>query len=147
MKLKIHVISACLALATISSFWLSTLVSEALGDHALIVTVKTGVLYGMLVLIPSMATAGATGAAMGRGWKLPQVARKSRRMKLIAANGLLILLPSAFFLASLARAGNFGGLFYGIQGLELIAGATNITLLSLNMRDGLSLRRRRKAKS
>lgn len=147
MKIKIHVIAATLALATICSFWLSTLVSEALGDHTLITTVKTGVLYGMFLLIPSMAIAGATGASMGRGWKLPQVARKSRRMKLIAANGLAVLLPSAFFLASLAQAGNFGGLFYGIQALELVAGATNIILLSMNMRDGLSLRARRRARS
>jgi len=145
MKLKVHVIAACLALVTISSFWLSTIISEIIGDPALITFVKTGVLYGMIILIPSMATAGATGAAMGRGWKLPQVAGKLRRMKLIATNGLLILLPSAIFLALQAQASQFDAVFFSVQGLEIVAGAANITLLSLNLRDGLSLRKRRRA--
>ena len=146
MKLKIHVIAACLALATISIFWVSTLLSEAFGDHDLIALVKTGVLYGMIILIPAMATAGATGASMGRGWKLPQVARKARRMKFIAANGLLILVPCAIFLAGWAQAGRFDAVFYAVQALEIVAGAGNITLLTLNLRDGLGLRKRRKAR-
>ena len=72
------------------------------------------------------------------------MARKSRRMKIIAANGILILMPSAFFLALKAQAGAFDTVFYTVQAFEIIAGATNITLLSLNMRDGMALRRRRK---
>lgn len=60
-------------------------------------------------------------------------------MKIVAANGLLVLLPSAFVLASWANAGRFDGAFYALQGLELLAGAANITLLGLNMRDGLRL--------
>ncbi|HXX85674.1 MAG TPA: hypothetical protein VEN29_17060, partial [Casimicrobiaceae bacterium] len=43
------------------------------------------------------------------------------------------------FLASKARAGEFDTAFYLVQALELAAGATNITLLSLNLRDGLKL--------
>jgi hypothetical protein len=35
----------------------------------------------------------------------------------------------------------FDGAFVAVQALELLAGALNITLLSLNMRDGLRLRR------
>lgn len=147
MKLRIHIFAACLALATICTFWLSTVISELSGDHALITSVKTGVLYGMAILIPSMATAGATGASLGKGWKLPQVARKSKRMKLIAANGLLILLPSAIFLALRAQAGLFDTWFYAVQVLELIAGATNITLLILNMRDGRQMGQRRRARA
>ena len=64
-------------------------------------------------------------------------------MKIIAANGILILLPSAIFLAMRAQASQFDTIFYAIQGLELIAGATNITLLSQNMKDGMALRARR----
>jgi len=47
---------------------------------------------------------------------------------------------SAVFLAFKAEATEFDGWFYAVQLLELIAGATNITLLSLNMRDGLKLK-------
>ncbi|WP_371224920.1 hypothetical protein [Roseovarius sp. 2305UL8-3] len=147
MKLRLHIATAVIALLTISCFWLSTVISELTGDHDLITTVKTGVLYGMAVLIPAMATAGATGASLGKGWKLPQIARKSKRMKMIAANGLLILLPSAVFLALRAQAGQFDLWFYAIQGVELIAGATNITLLILNVRDGRQMGQRRRARA
>lgn len=147
MKLRLHAIAGTLALLIISTFWISTVFSEAFGSHQTIVQVKTAVLYGMALLIPAMAAAGATGASLGRGWKLPQVAAKSRRMKFIAANGLLILLPSAVFLAIKAQSGQIDGLFYTVQALELCAGAVNITLLSKNLRDGLSLARRRRARS
>ncbi len=49
-------------------------------------------------------------------------------------------MPSALFLASKASAGEFDTNFYLAQALELAAGAANITLLSLNMRDGLKLK-------
>jgi cytoskeletal protein CcmA (bactofilin family) len=48
-------------------------------------------------------------------------------------------LPSAWVLASWANSGRFDGAFYALQSVELIAGAINITLLTLNMRDGLRL--------
>lgn len=144
MKTVLHAAAGTLALATISTFWVSTALSELFGSYDTITMVKTGVLYGMILLIPAMATAGATGASLGKGWKLPQVAAKSRRMKIIAANGLLILLPSAVFLAMRAQSGYFDTLFYTIQAVELCAGLVNISLLSLNMRDGLALAKRRK---
>lgn len=57
----------------------------------------------------------------------------------IAANGILVLVPAALFLASKARAAEFDAAFYGVQALELIAGAVNIILLGLNMRDGFKM--------
>lgn len=42
-------------------------------------------------------------------------------------------------LASWANAGRFDRAFYALQGVELVAGAINITLLVLNMRDGSRL--------
>ncbi|MDF1486565.1 hypothetical protein PY257_15490, partial [Ramlibacter sp. H39-3-26] len=53
-----------------------------------------------------------------------------------------ILIPSALYLASKARAGEFDSVFYAVQALELVAGAVNITLLGLNMRDGLRMKGR-----
>jgi hypothetical protein len=67
-------------------------------------------------------------------------------MPLIAANGILILIPSALFLASKARAGEFDTGFYVAQALELAAGGTNIALLGLNMRDGLKMKGRLRRK-
>ena len=142
MKTKIHAAAGAVGLITVSAFWMSTATVELLGDTAAITTVKNSVLAGMAVLIPAMIIAGASGFSLGKGWKSPVVARKKRRMRIIAANGLLVLVPSAFLLSSFATAGRFDNLFTIVQAIELLAGATNIALLSLNMRDGLSLRRK-----
>ncbi|MEP2120729.1 MAG: hypothetical protein ABJI81_20905, partial [Bauldia litoralis] len=69
-----------------------------------------------------------------------------KRMIAVAANGILILLPSAFFLAARAASDTFDTAFYAIQAIELVAGAVNITLLGLNMHDGFAMTRRRKAR-
>jgi hypothetical protein len=142
MKTKIHAFASALALITICIFWTATATTELLGGVEAITAVKNGILAGMLVLVPSMAVAGASGFSLGRGWRSPAVQRKKLRMKIIAANGVLILLPSAVFLASKAAAGEFDAAFVTVQAIELIAGAVNITLLSLNMLDGLALRRK-----
>jgi len=145
MKLKIHAFAGTLALLTIFTFWTSTILSELFGSHARVSSIKTAILWGMLILIPAMIATGASGASLGKGWKLPVVARKIRRMKIIAGNGILILMPCAFYLAAKAQAGAFDTAFYVVQAAEILAGTANITLLSLNMRDGLSIRRRKPA--
>jgi len=144
MKLRIHAISGALALATIATFWISTVISELFGGPGEIATVKTGVLYGLAVLIPAMAAAGGTGFSLGAKWKSPIVSAKKARMKIIAATGLLVLVPSAMFLAMKAGQGAFDTPFMVVQGIELVAGASNIVLLGLNMRDGLAMRRRKR---
>ncbi|MGD9862172.1 MAG: hypothetical protein AB7S99_03065 [Pseudodonghicola sp.] len=145
MLIKIHAAAGALALLIITGFWSATALSELFGSPGQIAAAKTAILYGMALLIPLLATAGATGARLGRGLKLPQVAAKMRRMKIVAANGLGILLPSAVFLALRAQAGQFDTAFALVQGLELLAGATNIALLALNLRDGARLSNRRRA--
>ncbi|HEY6632797.1 MAG TPA: hypothetical protein VIZ90_15200 [Rhizobiaceae bacterium] len=142
MKIRVHAFAGALALLTICIFWSATVISEVFGDASAIAAVKNGILAGMLVLIPAMAVAGASGFSLGKGWKSKAVERKKRRMKIIAANGMLVLVPSAVFLAWKAGAGEFDAVFVAVQAIELAAGAVNITLLALNMRDGLALRRR-----
>lgn len=145
MTAKFHAAAGTLALLLIATFWTATLWSELFGTDAQITFVKTAVLYGLAVMVPAMAAAGATGARLSRGWKLPLVARKQKRMALIAANGLLVLVPCAIFLATRAQDAQFDRLFFSVQGIELAAGALNATLLTLNLRDGLALARRRAA--
>lgn len=139
MKSKLHGIFGAIALLCIATFWVSTVVSELFLDHFAVVAVKNAVLAGMWLLIPAMAATGGSGFALAKGRAGRLVGVKARRMKLVAANGLLVLLPSAFVLASWADAGRFDGAFYALQGVELLAGAANIALLALNMRDGLRL--------
>lgn len=136
----VHPAAGAVALLTIATFWLSTVISELSGSHALITSVKTAVPWGFLILIPALAAAGGTGVAMARGSRVGLIGAKFKRMPFIAGNGILVLIPSALFLASKASAGEFDTSFYLVQALELVAGATNITLLGLNMRDGLKLK-------
>jgi len=139
MKRKLHPVAGVLALLIIAAFWVSTLGSELFGTEENIKTVKLMIPWGFLVLIPSLALAGGTGHALGRGRTDPLIARKSKRMPFIAANGIVILIPAALFLAYKADAYAFDASFYAVQVLELVMGALNIALLGLNLLDGLRL--------
>lgn len=143
MKTKIHGFFGVVALLCVLSFWMGTVISEVFGSPADVALVKLSILKGMVVLIPAMMATGASGFSMK--WKGPMVERKRQRMKIIAANGLIILLPSAYFLSNRAQLGVFDAWFYGVQIVELLAGATNIGLLSLNMKDGIKSARKRLA--
>jgi hypothetical protein len=144
VKTQVHAAAGTLALATVLIFWISTAASELAGTTAWVVAVKTAVPWGMLLLIPCLATAGATGLSLARGRSDGPVAAKRRRMPFIAANGALVLLPAALFLAAKAAAGSFDVAFALVQAVELLAGAVNIALLGANLRDGLKLRGRRR---
>ena len=67
---KIHAASATIALILISTFFLSSLVVEIIGEKSLILTVKTYIFYAIWILLPVMAIAGATGnkLAPNAGW-------------------------------------------------------------------------------
>ena len=138
----IHPIAGAIALLTVLAFWLSTIVSETFGTPAQIVTVKTMIPWGFLVLIPALIATGGSGFRLGMKFRNDLVSRKRGRMPIIAGNGLLLLIPSALYLSSKAQAGAFDEAFYAVQVIELIAGAVNITLLGLNMRDGFRLTRK-----
>ncbi|WP_206454168.1 hypothetical protein [Aurantimonas marina] len=143
MTKAIHPIAGTLALVTILTFWISTTVSELFSPLATIVMVKTLIPWGFFVLIPALMAAGGSGFTLSK--KRPGnglIDAKRKRMPFIAGNGILILIPAALFLAFKARAGEFDAAFYGVQIVELVAGAVNITLLGLNMRDGLRLKSR-----
>ena len=131
IKIRIHAIAGIIAFLTILSFWLSTLISETLGSHADIAAVKNAILWGMIVLIPCLIMTRATGVSLGKGLADPRISAKKKRMPLIAGNGLIVLVPSAVFLAHLADSGNFGTVFYGVQTLELLVGAVNLALMGL----------------
>ena len=147
MKKLIHPVAGGIALLTIATFWVSTAISEVAGSREAIVAVKTAIPWGFLLLVPALAVTGGTGFSLARGRKVGLVAAKLKRMPFIAANGLLVLIPCALFLASKATAGEFDTAFYGVQALELIAGATNLILLCLNMRDGFRMTRRLKVRT
>ncbi|MBV7435367.1 hypothetical protein KRX19_10050 [Cardiobacteriaceae bacterium TAE3-ERU3] len=141
---NIHVGAAVLATLGIATFWLSTITAELFMSHDSIATVKMLICCAMFIFIPTMAITGATGMKMGAKSPHPNIVRKRKRMPIIALNGLLVLLPCAIYLNHLASAGQFTTTFYVVQIIEIIAGATNLTMMILSMRDGITLHRRPK---
>ncbi|MGI9351697.1 MAG: hypothetical protein ACR2O3_09060 [Rhizobiaceae bacterium] len=143
MKTKIHATAGIIGFLTILAFWFSTVLTEAFGSPESILYAKTMILNGMLVLIPAMIVVGASGMNLGRKRKDLHTAAKKKRMPIIASNGLFILVPAAFYLQSKALAGEYDTAFYIVQGVELLAGATNLVFMGLNIRDGRAMKRRR----
>lgn len=140
MKGKFHLFSATLSTLCIGTFFASSILVELFGSQEAIVAVKHLIMNpGLFVLVPAIAITGGTGFALSKNRKGLIVNDKKRRMPFIGANGMLILIPSAIFLDQLASAGAFGTKFYFVQGLELLAGAVNLSLMSMNMRDGLKM--------
>ncbi|TYC64278.1 hypothetical protein FMN50_01120 [Rhodobacterales bacterium] len=136
----IHPVAGSIALVTILTFWLSTALSEIFASDTVVTMIKTTIPWGFFILIPALVAAGGTGFQLARKMRGPLVASKQKRMPFIAANGILILVPSALYLSFKAEAGAFDTGFYTVQAVELIVGALNIVLLGLNMRDGLRLK-------
>ncbi len=135
---SIHPIAGLLALMTISTFWMSTVIAELFGGPHTVRLVKTTIPWAFLWLVPLMIIAGKTGAKMGHRSQWAQ--RKARRMRHASLTGLFVLIPAALFLSIRAEAGVFDTGFYAVQLIELVAGAANILRLAANMRDGLQRR-------
>ena len=136
----VHPVTGGVAILTIATFWLSTALGELAGSPEAITAVKTMIPWGFLLLIPALAATGGSGFALSKGRRPKLITTKIRRTAISGANGILVLVPSALFLAFKARAAEFDAAFYSMQALELIAGALNITLLGLNMRDGFKIK-------
>ena len=140
MKERVHFIAAVVATLTIATFFVSTVLVEFLGSSDAVAQVKRLiVLPGLWILVPAIAATGGTGFALSKSRQGRLVDAKRKRMPFIAANGLMILIPCAIFLDSWASQSLFDSRFYLVQGLELLAGGTNLVLMGLNMRDGLML--------
>jgi hypothetical protein len=113
MKSRIHMAAGMLATLLIATFFTSTVIVELFGSHEAVAAVKYLIVFpGLFILVPSIALTGAMGFALSktRGGRL--VEKKKRRMPFIAMN---------------------------VQAAELLFGATNLALMSLNIRDGLRL--------
>ena len=135
-----HLIAGFLAPLCMATFFVSTILVELFGSHAAVAQLKSLIVTpGLWILIPAIAAAGGSGLFLSKSRRGRLVDTKKKRMPFIAANGLLVLVPSAIFLNRWATAGTFDTTFYVVQVIELIAGAINLTLMGLNMRDGLRM--------
>jgi hypothetical protein len=126
--------------------FLSTILVELFGSHEAVAKLKSLiVLPGLFILVPAIIATGASGLYISRSRRGRLIDAKKKRMPFIAANGLLILIPCAISLNRWAAAGQFDAAFYVVQTLELLAGATNLTLMGLSIRDGLTMSGRPRA--
>ena len=140
MPKRAHLIAGVLGLLCIATFFLSTIVVELFGSHAAVAQLKSLIVTpGLWILIPTLAATGGSGMFLARSRRGRLIDAKKKRMPFIAANGLLVLVPCAILLDRWASAGMFDMTFSIIQALELVAGATNLTLMGMNLRDGLRL--------
>jgi len=140
MVKRVHLIASIVATLAIATFFLSTALVELFGSHEAVATVKRLIVFpGLFILVPAIAATGGSGFYLSKSRKGRLVDTKKKRMPFIAANGLLILIPCAIFLNRWAAAGAFDTMFYSVQALELLAGATNLVLMGLNIRDGFKM--------
>ncbi|HXV97342.1 MAG TPA: hypothetical protein VEC93_02895 [Anaerolineae bacterium] len=147
MKTRLHALMGFLGTAMMLVFFLSSIIVELAGNEAAVAMVKQMIVYGLFILVPAMAATGFSGRAISGMRQGRLIKTKLQRMKFIALNGLLVLLPCALILNSWAAAGRFDTTFYLLQGVELTAGAINIGLMGLNIRDGLRLSGRLRKKN
>jgi hypothetical protein len=137
---RAHLVAGLLAPLCIATFFVATVLTELFGSPAAVAQLKALIVTpGLWILIPAIAAAGGSGMFLSRTRQGRWVGAKKKRMPFIAANGLLVLVPCALLLHRWASAGSFDARFYAVQALELIAGGANLTLMGLNVRDGLRL--------
>lgn len=139
----VHPIAGFTAFVFILVFWTTTVSVELLGSHAAIASAKQAIAWALLILVPALAATGVTGFRLADGRESTLLARKKRRMPVIAGNGVAVLAPSAVVLAILSARDEFGATFVVVQAIELLAGAVNLALIASNIRDGLRLARHR----
>jgi len=144
---KLHRIAGMAAGLLILTFLTVSALSELNGDPDTIRLAKTAIAWGLIALVPALMITGASGMRLGKGWKGPAIAAKKRRMAIIAANGMFVLIPCALALAWLARQGETGAAFAIVQTVEFLAGGTNLVLIGLNARDGIAMAQRRAART
>ena len=144
---QLHRIAGMTAGLLILAFLTASALSELIGGPDTIRLAKTAIAWGLIALVPALMATGASGMRLGKGWKGPAIAAKKRRMAIIAANGMLVLIPCALALAWLARHGEAGAAFATIQTVEFLAGGTNLFLIGLNARDGIAMARQRTART
>lgn len=140
MPKRAHLAAGILAPLCIASFLLSTVAVELLGSDAAVAQLKSLIVTpGIWILVPLIAVAGGSGMRLAKSRRGRLVDSKRKRMPFIAANGLLVLVPCAIVLDRWASAGSFDTSFYDVQAIEILAGATNLALMGLNVRDGLRM--------
>ena len=141
---RIHLAAAVGALTLIATFLLSSAVTELIADAADVHRLRQWIVFGLPLLVGCLVTAALTGRRLARNSRAPVIRRKLRRMQIVAATGIVVLVPCALILDGLTATSAASGVVSALEITELLAGALNLTLLALNFRDGRGLTRPRR---
>ncbi|MCG2461477.1 hypothetical protein K8352_12010 [Flavobacteriaceae bacterium F89] len=133
-----HITATIIAFLTISGFFSVSLIAEIIGDELFIKKVKTGIVYCLPILLIAMPLLAISGNRLGGNSKDPIVAKKMKRMKLIAINGV-VLISLAIYLYYHAIYNTIDRTFLYVQIVELSIGAVNLGLIAQNINSGLQL--------
>lgn len=131
----LHKIAGISALLVILAFFSSSLYAELSGNYQLIRTVKTIILYSLLLLFVLMPVTVITGRKQAGNTKSPVIDGKLKRMKFIAADAA-ILIALAVTLYYRAVKDMIDQTFIVIQIAEFTFGLLNVLFLTLMIRDG-----------
>lgn len=138
-----HITATIIEFLTISSFFGFSLLAEIIGEDLFVKEVKTGILYCLPILVTAMPMLAISGKKLAGNFKNPVIAKKMRRMKFIAFNGI-ILISLAIYLYYHAIYKTIDSTFLYVQIVELFIGAVNLVLIIMNINSGLKLSGRRK---
>ena len=135
---RVHLIATIIAATTIATFFTVSLIAEIRGDEFFIKSVKAFILYALPIMIVSMPALAITGNKLAGQSKNHLVNLKKNRMKFIMINGI-VLVSLAIFLYYRSHFQRIDSVFLAFQIAEFIFGLTNLTLISLNARNGMQL--------
>lgn len=135
---KIHIIATTIAVITIATFFVSSLIAEINGDKGLIRDVKKVILFSLPVLLIAMSALGISGNRLAGKSQNPIVLAKQKRMKLVFINGMG-LVTLACFLYYRSHYQTIDIIFLGAQIAEFALGLTNLILMGLNIKSGFQL--------
>lgn len=135
---NIHVAATIIAILTISSFFMASLIAELSGSVTLIKTVKETILLALPLMVIAMPTVALSGNRLAGKSQHPIVVAKQKRMRFIAINGVC-LIGLACFLYYRSHYQTIDGIFLTAQIAEFALGLTNLVLIGLNTRSGFQL--------
>ncbi len=142
MKGILHAVAGVVGFLLALTFVTSTVVSLSIQNMQAVAIVKTAIFGGMFALILALLGAGASGVSL-LGKRTDSLAlTKQRRGPIAFMTSFFVLLPSATFLWWRASGSPLDTLFYVVQAVELAGSSVVLTMIGLNIRDGLALRGR-----
>ncbi len=140
---RVHLTAAAGAVTLITTFLVSSAVTELAGNAADVHSLRRWIVFALPLLVGCQAAAALTGRRLARKSRAAVIRRKQRRMQVVAALGIVVLVPCALILDALTAGPSAGAVVSGLVLTEMLAGVINLTLLLLNVRDGRSLSRPR----